>query len=309
MMREERDRLLARYTSGELTPLERERLFTEALTDQELFNELFEEEALSDALDDPEVRRVIMALEPPRRSSWAPRWRWAAVGAVAASLVLGVVLVRRQLEPEPELMARALPAPVVRIEPEPAPLPDRLDFSAPGVRAPESGGAAAPSRTPSKREAAAPAASMAMDAEKANEMAEAPAVQLESRAAKAAMSLPFAALVEFSGPGGGWNAAEGGSVPEGVPLRLSVTASAPAMISVAGVRALVLPGTPHHFTLPAYAAGEHDIPVEWTAGPPVAEFAAPRARLMSEAGRDVPSAEARAAGGRPSVLVVRIRVE
>lgn len=38
MIRDERDRLLARYTSGELTPVERERLFTEALTDQELFN-------------------------------------------------------------------------------------------------------------------------------------------------------------------------------------------------------------------------------------------------------------------------------
>jgi hypothetical protein len=311
MMRDERDRLLARYTSGELTPVERERLFTEALTDQELFNELFEEDALSEALEDPEVRRAIMALEPPRRSSWALRWRWAAVGALAASLVFGVIIVRRQVEPEtePMMVARALPAPVTRIEPEPAPLPDRLDFPAPGVRAPEPGGAAATSRTPSKREAAGAVPSMAMDTEKAIEMVEAPTGRPESQAALASAGLPFTALVEYYRPEGGWRAAEGLSVPEGAPLRLSVTAGAPVMISAAGVRALVLPESPRHFALPAYAAGEHEIPVEWTAGPPVAEFAAPRARLMSEAGKNVPGSETRAAGVRPSVFRVRIRVE
>lgn len=304
MIRDERDRLLARYTSGELTPVERERLFTEALTDQELFNELFEEDVLSEALEDPEVRRVIMALEPPRRSSWAPRWRWATVGALAASLILGVVLVRRQMEPEaePELMARALPAPATRIEPVPVPLPDQLDAPAPAA-------AAAPSREASMEGFAGPVPGMAMDAEKASEPAEAPVGGLETQAALAAVSLPFTALVEYSGPGGGWRAAEGVSVPEGAPLRLSVTAGAPVMILAAGVRALVLPGAPRHFTLPGYAAGEHEIRVEWMDGPPVAEFAAPRARLMSEAGKNAPGAETRAAGVRPSVLMVRIRVE
>lgn len=104
MRREEIDRLLARLSSGELTPGERETLYNAALDDQALFEEIFAEQALAEALQDEAVRGEFLSAEQARESEAAavaravrrriPWWGWAVPAAVAASTILGVFLVR-----------------------------------------------------------------------------------------------------------------------------------------------------------------------------------------------------------------------
>jgi hypothetical protein len=305
MTREERDRLLARYSSGEIHPLERERLFTEALRDQELFTLLFEEEALNEALADPEVRRAIMAEDPPRLAAWRLRWRWPVLAALAASVVLMVVFVQRDgREPQPpEMMARARPAPVTSIEPLPSPVAGALEFSSPATAPPVP-------RTPAPRveEAESKAAELTMAAP-----AEAPAAAPLALAVRseAAAAPPFAARIEARRPGGEWQAAPPGeALPAGVELRLTVTAKAPLMITAAGARSVLVPDIPWSVALPVYSAGEHELRVEWSAAPFAAANEA-RARPMSEdaaaKARDVFSTAGRAAP--PAAHVIRFRVQ
>jgi hypothetical protein len=290
MTPEERIRLLARHSSGELTPLEREYLFTEALSDQDLFDELFEEDALAEALEDPEVRRAIMAADPPRRSATPAPWRWAAVGLLAASLVMGVVLIRRHDAPEETAnrIARAIPPPVAQIEPERAPMPERLEFSL--TPAPEAAQAPAPFSTPML--ALTPEEPRAAAAEVADTFAAMPA--------KAeAPALPFTAVVETATPDGAWRALPAGApAPAGTPLRLALTAVSPVTLSAAGAHIVLLPDQTRHLPLPAYPAGEHEIRLEWTTA-----ASAPRARLMSEAGPVAPAPPA------PALHILRLRVQ
>ena len=125
MRREEIDRLLARLSSGEITPEERAALYDAALEDQALFEELFAEQALAEALSDEQLRDEFLireagrvpveaetaaaeletpaaprerVLRPPstaksgnRRIPW---WGWALPAAVAASTVTGIILLR-----------------------------------------------------------------------------------------------------------------------------------------------------------------------------------------------------------------------
>lgn len=134
MRREEIDRLLARLSSGEITAAERSALYDAALEDQALFEELFAEEALADALSDEQLRDEFLIREAGRVPEDAlfsmaktstdaipaeveapaaieeralrmpsparpgkrriPWWGWAVPAAVAASTVIGVVLLR-----------------------------------------------------------------------------------------------------------------------------------------------------------------------------------------------------------------------
>lgn len=140
MRREEIDRLLARLSSGELTSAEREALYNAALEDQALFEEIFAEQALAEALDDDVVRDAFMDAEKAhqREASAAkpetrriPWWGWAVPAAVAASTVIGVILLREPARDEqvaqrtaqqpieaaqsqpPKAVAGSAPAPVV----------------------------------------------------------------------------------------------------------------------------------------------------------------------------------------------------
>ncbi len=131
MRREEIDRLLARLTSGEITPAERAALYQAALDDQALFEEIFAEQALAEALADEQLRDEFLLRESVREDDGvlaedleeelasAPRlhegrasrpesakvsiraekrripwWGWAVPAAIAASSVLGVFLLR-----------------------------------------------------------------------------------------------------------------------------------------------------------------------------------------------------------------------
>lgn len=328
MTREEREQLLARYTTGELTPLERERLFTEAMNDQELFEHLFEDDALEEALSDPAVRRHIMNTAPAPAPAWPLRWRWPVLAGLAASLILAVFLIQRQITPsaDPELLASARP-PVARdIEPLRSPAPDSLDLSSSPAVAheappPAPTGFSAPAAPPEKTELAENAAPQAK-AVTAGRLATAETVAEptaglagEGRPLPAspapvsdtAAAVPFQTMAQFSDSSGRWRTLlPDQPAPAGRPLRLLVTAAAPVTISLSGEPTLVLPGQPRPFALPALDSGEHEIRLHWSPGmnaPPAGRFAdgaAPTPRLLSVTPGAPPAS---------AVHILRLRVE
>jgi len=102
MERGQLDRLLAEYSTGGLSEDDRKKLFTAALTDQELFDQLTEEDALREAIETPgarnrlidSLREVSVAAPVPRMASpkdgarpSRPMWlAWAAgIGVVFVS--------------------------------------------------------------------------------------------------------------------------------------------------------------------------------------------------------------------------------
>ncbi len=127
--------LLGGFATGTLTDIERERLFTAALKNQELFDALADEEALRELLSDPVSRQQLLAaLEPetPGIFAWIRRPAFWAV-AVCATTLLAVGILR-QARPPATQMAEALPpkpvpAAVARMEdhkqPENKPAPAR----------------------------------------------------------------------------------------------------------------------------------------------------------------------------------------
>lgn len=87
----ELERLIALYASGELTAGEREKVFAAALEDQVLFEALAHEDALRHVLEMPGAKdRVIEGLKP-KRSRW---FMWAGGLAAAATVAIVFVLVR-----------------------------------------------------------------------------------------------------------------------------------------------------------------------------------------------------------------------
>src|SRR5689334_18897050 len=92
------EKLLGAFAADTLTPEERQRLFTVALQDQQLFNALADEQALKELLANPDIRRrLLQSLKTsagPSRSWWRPftgpsGLAWA--GGIAAG-VFAVVL-------------------------------------------------------------------------------------------------------------------------------------------------------------------------------------------------------------------------
>jgi len=104
MNREEINRLLARHSSGELSAEERQRLFDAALDDQALFEELFEEDALREAMEDTAIKEEVRSWPAPAKPKRA-WWVWAVPVAAAASVVIGVLLIR-QPTPGPTMTAQ-----------------------------------------------------------------------------------------------------------------------------------------------------------------------------------------------------------
>lgn len=311
MTREERDQLLVRYNHGELSPLERERLFTEALRDQELFETLFEDEALNEALADEAVRRDVLAAPLPERSRRGQRWRMAALAAVAAAVVIAVVLVPTGRE-EPVMVARQMPEPVRSIEPVAAPMPTTL--SLPAVEKRDVVVARAPAAARTAAAAAPPAESeVRVFADVAEKTEKSAAAELsvaagQAPAAMMARSVVVPAVVEtrleVQMEDGSWRAArEEGVLPAGRAARLAVTARGAVNVRVGGEGVALSAGATHYFRLPALAAGEHEIRVEWS-GAAEAEMVS----TLADAGRTAERTAGRAfppAGSR----VVRVRVK
>ncbi len=116
------EKLLGGYATGTLTDAERSALFEAALTNQDLFNALADEQALKDLLDDPGARSELLAALEDRRASLRERlaaWTrrpaaWAMAGSCAAlAVAIGVVRTMQQPAAPPQLVAeyRTAPAP------------------------------------------------------------------------------------------------------------------------------------------------------------------------------------------------------
>jgi hypothetical protein len=102
--REDIAKLLGGYAAGILTAEERRTLFTAALSDQDLFDELMREQPLRELLHDAGARRELGAALAPR--SHARQWWWAAPAAAFAAVLLIAVALQRTPQPRPVLVAK-----------------------------------------------------------------------------------------------------------------------------------------------------------------------------------------------------------
>jgi hypothetical protein len=97
-------KLLGGYATGTLTDAERKALFEAAMEDQALFDAIAAEGVLKEVLDDPQARASLLEALPDKPELVArriPAWSWAAVGFVAATIVIGAFLVRTPVPPRP----------------------------------------------------------------------------------------------------------------------------------------------------------------------------------------------------------------
>lgn len=195
MTREDIRKLIGGYATNSLTEAERKMLFEAALEDQELFDELAQEQALKEWIEEPGAKpRLIAALETDPKSVavawWRRPWPWlAAIAALAAGAVLITMLLPRPVK-------RAGIAEVKQPVPQVAPaIPPAVAESAQPVR-----------RQPSHaRKAREEEASGKVDA-----LTPPPAMQQAAESAAASPRAPQQVQQQFLGGKGGGG---GGAVP------------------------------------------------------------------------------------------------
>jgi len=118
---EDAEKLLGGYATDTLNEAERKALFEAALSNQDLFNALADEEALRELLSDPRCRRQLLSLLQPNKE---PVWRrlavwmgrpssWAVAGSLATVLLITGLLVEMNRATRPVPVAlRRIQAPV-----------------------------------------------------------------------------------------------------------------------------------------------------------------------------------------------------
>jgi hypothetical protein len=158
-------KLLGGYATGTLTDAERKALFEAAMEDQTLFDTIADEGVLKELLDDPQARAYLLEALPARQEPVVrriPAWSWAAAASVAATLVIGALLVRTPVPPKPaapRVMASLqlkpeLEAPArFKVEPQPQvakPVAKQKSFAPADVlsKQDEASSAAAPAASP-----------------------------------------------------------------------------------------------------------------------------------------------------------------
>ncbi|MBI5085348.1 MAG: hypothetical protein HZB13_12215 [Acidobacteria bacterium] len=262
--------LLGGFATGTLTPEEHAALMAAAMADQRLFDALVDEEALREALADPQTRaELIRALSPaPSRSRfWRAPWPWAALATTAAAAALFVLLrpqpalrdVAKPATAVPQQIAQNLPQP----EPQPVeiPVPSKLtlrpeaDFAKtkgrpedenlpatkPALPAPAPVPPAAAPPPPAEfrqklgddkavRPLAAPAQPMAQDAVATGVAAG--RVNERTEVKKEKTSAPLVVALAFQQPDATWTAIDAGAAaPAGRSLRLRVTTDRDGILS------------------------------------------------------------------------------
>ena len=127
------EKLLGGFAADTLTPEEKQTLYTAALQDQQLFNELADEQALKELLSDPDVRRRLLASLKQKSASgfdgslsWLDWFRRPAgiafaggLAAAALAVVLGVKIYQDSLRQAAQSVATEEAKPAS----PPAPIP------------------------------------------------------------------------------------------------------------------------------------------------------------------------------------------
>ncbi len=341
MTRPEIDRLLALYSSGQITDDERDALFTAALEDQVLFEELFEEDELRTAFEDPAVRRAALALPvaPPemRRSFWRTPWP-AAFAALAACAVLAVVIVRRPApEPQPQLTVANRPAPAVeeqkakitelatkdqapasvlrdRSQPVPPPPPpaavaartenDENELRAAAGQSQEKAeSAVADAVVVAAAPAPAPARSKAVAAE---------AVAVQTMAFREAAS-PVTAILQVRDAEGQWRpVTPGASISRDTPLRVTVESTVAGRIAIRPAftpPAPIQPGKALTFHLPVQEPGDRTLEISLVPGEPAAGKPSALGATSTLRQRDNTVVQAPAAPSGLPAAVIRFRID
>ncbi len=123
MQREEFDRLLAGYATGQLSGEENARLLEAAMADQSLFNAVADEDALRETLADPQMKAELLrslALKE-KQSFWSSLSKsqiWAVSGAAAVSALAFVFMIQPQIrKPKTVEMAQAPAAKLAPMQP------------------------------------------------------------------------------------------------------------------------------------------------------------------------------------------------
>ncbi|MBI5280203.1 MAG: hypothetical protein HY858_00880 [Candidatus Solibacter usitatus] len=324
--------LLGGFATGTLTPAEHASLMAAAMADQRVFDALMDEEALRDALADPQTRAgLIRALAPARTRLWRAPWPWAALATAAAAVAVFVLLrpqqpLRTAAPAAPQQIAQNLP----RVEPQPVeiPVPARLTLQPETERArtkdlnkADALPAAAPAPPAEMRQRleddraarplAAPAQPVALE-----EVAATPAPgRVEARKDQAAG--PLVVALAFQQPDGAWKALDpGAAAPSGRGLRLRVTSERNGILSFNPPLAPPAPvqaGEPLTVILPGRPAGELAFRV--SLAPPLggaAESAAPVFKARAAADAAVGNLAAGAPARRDSEILVkdiRLKIE
>lgn len=141
------EKLLGGFAADTLTAEEKQQLYRTALTDQQLFTALADEQSLKELLTDPVVRRrLLQALQATQTASavetasWSDWFRRPAVLAWAgglATVVLAVILGTRIYEDSVKEAGRSLATEEVMTAAPPASVPSATQPTAPTINKPQ----------------------------------------------------------------------------------------------------------------------------------------------------------------------------
>ena len=163
---QEIEKLLGGYATGTLTEAEQRTLFDAALTNQDLFDALADEQALRELLEDPAGRARLLAVLREPEPSWMARiaaWlRRPSALALASAVAAGIVVVAvigppRARKPAPVETAQLREAPAPNPAPPAGPKPAAQAESRPARPPVPEPRAKAIERQEPERDAAAPA--------------------------------------------------------------------------------------------------------------------------------------------------------
>jgi len=174
-------KLIGGYSSGNLSPQEKDALFNAALRDQDVFDALMEEQALKELLEEPGVKADLIAALQPKvslldrvKNFLATPVAWGTMGAVATAAVLLTVIL-------PSARNRSSSAPQTTAEVRPPQRSQDAASPAPLQSPPAEQSSSRPSTVPAPKKVAEPPAEPPVVAMKEQERREQAAAESQER--------------------------------------------------------------------------------------------------------------------------------